>query len=74
MEKSAAIDLIQKLSNVYGISAFEDEVTALFKDEVAGSGKVSEDHMRNVFVQQKKITTVKNRLLNWMLIQMRLVS
>lgn len=53
MEKSAAIDLIQKLSNVYGISAFEDEVTALFKDEVAGSGKVSEDHMRNVFVQQK---------------------
>lgn len=52
MEKAVAIDLIQRLSNVYGISAFEDKVTELFKAEVAGTGKITEDHMRNVFVQQ----------------------
>ncbi|WP_125767713.1 M42 family metallopeptidase [Lapidilactobacillus wuchangensis] len=59
MEKSAAIDLIQRLSNVYGISAFEDKVTELFKEEVAGTGKITEDHMRNVFVQQNNNTGTK---------------
>ncbi|WP_261806070.1 M42 family metallopeptidase [Lapidilactobacillus luobeiensis] len=51
MEKKSSIELIQKLSNVYGISAFEDDVTRLFREEVAGTGKITEDHMRNVFVE-----------------------
>lgn len=52
MEKEKSIELIQKFSNVRGISAFEDDVTALFKEEVKDAGAVSEDHMRNVFVHQ----------------------
>ncbi|MFD1466581.1 M42 family metallopeptidase [Lapidilactobacillus mulanensis] len=51
MDKKEAVKLIQDLSNVRGISGFEDEVTSLFKQEVAGSGEIAEDHMRNVFVK-----------------------
>ncbi|WP_125604781.1 M42 family metallopeptidase [Lapidilactobacillus bayanensis] len=52
MKKEKSIQLIQDLSNARGISSFEDEVTALFKDEVKDAGTVTEDHMRNVFVNQ----------------------
>ena len=51
MDKEKSIQLIKDLSNVRGISSFEDEVTALFKDTVKDAGTVSEDHMRNVFVK-----------------------
>ncbi len=51
MDKEKSIQLIKDLSNVRGISSFEDEVTALFKDTVKDAGIVSEDHMRNVFVK-----------------------
>jgi putative aminopeptidase FrvX len=53
MDKSKAIKLIQDLSNARGISAFEDEVTGLFTREVAGTGEITEDHMRNVFVNHQ---------------------
>lgn len=62
MEKDQAVDLIQQFSNTRGISAFEDDVTSLFKKVVTGAGNIKEDHMRNVFVHHKGNDGQKPRL------------
>ncbi|MCO7174870.1 M42 family metallopeptidase [Sporolactobacillus kofuensis] len=53
MDKQKSLDLIEKLSNAYGVSGFEDEVVHIFSEAVQGLGKVTEDTMRNVYVERK---------------------
>ncbi|EST12707.1 M42 family metallopeptidase [Sporolactobacillus laevolacticus] len=52
MDKHESLKLIEKLSNANGVSGFEDEVVKLFSDAVQDLGKVTEDHMRNVYVER----------------------
>lgn len=50
MDKQGSLKLIERLSNANGVSGFEDEVVHIFTDAVRSFGKVTEDHMRNVYV------------------------
>lgn len=53
MDKQGSLKLIEKLSNANGVSGFEDEVVGIFSEAVQSFGKVSEDHMRNVYVERQ---------------------
>ncbi|MDF2911825.1 MAG: family peptidase, partial [Sporolactobacillus laevolacticus] len=53
MDKHESLKLIEKLSNANGVSGFEDEVVGIFLEAVQSFGKVSEDHMRNVYVERQ---------------------
>ncbi len=45
-----SIELIKKLSDVYGVSGFEDEVTELVKKEIGSDYPVQEDKIRNLYI------------------------
>jgi putative aminopeptidase FrvX len=51
MGKKESLELIERLSNASGVSGFEDDVTAVAKDFSASFANVSEDHIRNVYMQ-----------------------
>lgn len=56
MDKNKELERIARLSNAYGISGFEDDVTAILRKEAEGLGAVSEDAMRNVYIERKENT------------------
>ncbi|ALS02131.1 peptidase M42 [Enterococcus silesiacus] len=50
MTKKDSLDLIERLSNASGVSGFEDDVVAIAKEFAAPFAAVSEDHIRNVYM------------------------
>lgn len=50
MTKKDSLDLIERLSNASGVSGFEDDVVAIAKEFAAPFATVSEDHIRNVYM------------------------
>ncbi|MDR2631478.1 MAG: M42 family peptidase [Spirochaetaceae bacterium] len=52
MDKQETLALIGALSNVPGVSGFEDEVVALLKHYGNGLGGFTEDAMRNLYVKR----------------------
>lgn len=50
MKNNSSIELIKKLSDVYGISGFEDRVLDLIKDELDNIYNTEEDKIRNLYV------------------------
>ncbi|MTD40134.1 M20/M25/M40 family metallo-hydrolase [Erwinia sp. CPCC 100877] len=51
MGKKESLELIERLSNASGVSGFEDDVTVVAKEFSASFAEVSEDHIRNVYMQ-----------------------
>jgi putative aminopeptidase FrvX len=52
MNKEQTLGMIKELSNVSGVSGFEDEVTALLRRYGAGLGNMGEDAMRNLYIER----------------------
>ena len=50
------VELVQKFSDVYGVSGFEQDVVRLFKDETAGLGTLTIDGMFNAVLARKENT------------------
>lgn len=53
MDKAQQLDLIKKLSDVNGISGFEDDVLRLIQREAAGLGDFSRDSMLDLYLERK---------------------
>lgn len=54
--KKEAVELVEKFSNARGISGFEDEVVAIARDYVDTDFDVTEDNMRNLYINNKANT------------------
>jgi putative aminopeptidase FrvX len=52
MDKAKALSLIQAVSNAPGASGFEDAVVEAIRPYVSGLGAVSEDKMRNLYLDR----------------------
>ncbi|WP_207695197.1 hypothetical protein DOK67_0001266 [Enterococcus sp. DIV0212c] len=50
MTKKESLHLIERLSNASGVSGFEDDVVAIAKEFSTSFAEVSEDHIRNVYM------------------------
>ncbi len=50
MEKNLQIDLIKRLSDVEGISGFEDKALDIIEDELKDSYKIERDRMKNLYI------------------------
>ncbi|MGL6174086.1 MAG: M42 family metallopeptidase [Cellulosilyticaceae bacterium] len=48
-----SIDMIESLSNAYGVSGFEDEVVGIIKDKFQDKFNIQEDAMRNLIIYRK---------------------
>ena len=53
MNTDQKIEMIKNLSNVNGVSGFEDEVVALAKTYVSDAYNTREDHLRNLYITKK---------------------
>lgn len=51
--KEEQIVMIQRFSNAFGVSGFEDDVVALTKEYPIEGYECKEDHLRNVYFEQK---------------------
>lgn len=51
--KLDSVKLIEKLSNAYGVSGFEDDVVEIIKDKFGDIFNIEEDSMRNLVVYRK---------------------
>ena len=49
--RERAIGLLRELTEAHGAPGFEDEVRAIFADELADSGEISTDGMGSVFCE-----------------------
>ncbi len=52
MDKNTKLSLIEKLSNANGISGFEDDVVEIIRESAKEYGSISEDAMRNVYLER----------------------
>jgi putative aminopeptidase FrvX len=52
MNKDQNLSMIEALSNVPGVSGFEDEAVALLRHYAGGLGALNEDAMRNLYVKR----------------------
>ena len=50
------VELVEKLSNAHGVSGFEDEVVAVVKEAIATDFTVTEDNIRNLYIQHNNNT------------------
>lgn len=53
MDKNTILSLIEKLSNANGVSGFEDDAVAIIRENAKAYGNISEDAMRNVYLERK---------------------
>ena len=51
--KLDSVKLIEKLSNAYGVSGFEDDVVEIIKDKFGDIFDIQEDSMRNLVIYRK---------------------
>ena len=56
MDRSKELSIIEALSNANGISGFEDEPVAVLRKEAEGLGRISEDAMRNLYIERSENT------------------
>ena len=51
MDKKTTLEMIAAISNANGTSGFEDEVVAAIRPYAEGLGEITEDRMRNLYIQ-----------------------
>lgn len=56
------IGLIQRLSDASGVSGFEDDVVAIVREEAEGLGDISEDSLRNLYIDRNGNRNASNVL------------
>ncbi|NLZ70625.1 MAG: M42 family metallopeptidase [Clostridiaceae bacterium] len=54
VKRAEMAQLLAELSNAPGVSGFEDEVVAVLRREMDGLGAMTEDKMRNLYLERKE--------------------
>lgn len=56
MDTRTELSRIGRLSNAFGISGFEDDIVSILRKEAEGLGRITEDAMRNLYIERKENT------------------